>query len=103
MGCCAPLIERVDPPPSDDDLAAVDEAIDWFSKMDDSSFTFRYPFARDQETPSFELDRSDLKRLINVREFKMWVDRLQHFLNGGIEMYLVYLDHRHEMKSENGP
>lgn len=97
-----PLFERVDSR-SLEDYDAMQEALGHLVEVDAGSFAFRYPVERDNKTASFNLDNSTLKRLINVRELKEWMDRLAHFFDGIISELLVYLEAKADMAADYEP
>lgn len=94
---------RIDPPPSDEDLDAVTEAIGHLSALDRGSFTFRYPLEKDQTTVAWRLRDGPLERLINVRELGEWMERTTHFFEGTTEMLYHLREMDGYLREEYGP
>lgn len=94
---CRDVLARVPPPPSKDDLAAVDEKISELSTLDPGSMSFRYPVGSAKQGRG-PLLPDDLR--LNVRHFADQMEQLAGLFTGAGEMIAVYQQQKDDLDRE---
>lgn len=91
---CRLLISEIEPSATEEDLEAIDEAIEQFCAVDPKSESFRYPVDRRGNSSI-----PQTLRIINVRRLRDAVNRVASFFEGASMAFSAYLDTKAEFES----